>query len=100
MATASVATVLLVSRLVSRLVGIVGGSAPSACRDGDAVNRRKREYRQFKGLVASCQTTLGGKGTKTRSDKDARNTCELASPPHLNAAWNKAVADAERGLAQ
>jgi len=56
-ATASIATVLL----VSRLVGIVGGSIPSACRNGDAAEHRKREYRQFKWLVASCQVAAPGR---------------------------------------
>ncbi len=54
-----------------------------------------------KELVASCQVAPYGKGTKTLVNKDVRNTLELDPKRfRLSDAWNVAIANAMRPVAQ
>jgi hypothetical protein len=54
-----------------------------------------------KELVASCQVAPYGKGTQTLVDKQVRNTFELDPKKfRLSDAWNAAIADAMRPVAE
>ena len=57
--------------------------------------------RTAKALVASCQVAPYGKGTATLVNKKVRDTFELDPKKlHLSGAWNVAVADAMRQVAE
>lgn len=83
------------------VLGNLPGVDPGLEVDGVGAIRPPLKPKMVKALIACCQTAPHGKGTETLIDESVRKTFELDPKHfHLGDAWNSAIADTTRTVAE